>query len=181
MRGASGSGKTTLLLALAGLDDRGGEVLVDGAPAREYADLPAAVGFFGEAAHVFATTVAENCRVARGDATDGEIDAALRRVGLGHWLDGLPGGVLTPLEDGAASLSGGQRRRLLLARALLSPAAVILLDEPTEHLDDADAQRLLAEILDPGGLFPGRTVVVAGHADPGTDVRQWEMERLRSA
>ncbi len=171
VRGPSGAGKTSLLLALAGLDDRGGEVLVDGRPARSYADLPASVGFFGEAAHVFATTVAENCRVARGDATDAEIDAALRRVGLGAWVDGLPDGVRTPLDEGAASLSGGQRRRLLLARALVSDVTVVLLDEPTEHLDDADAARLLAEILDPAGLFPGRTVVVAGHADPPAGVR----------
>ncbi|WP_147276440.1 ATP-binding cassette domain-containing protein, partial [Tsukamurella tyrosinosolvens] len=181
VRGASGAGKTTVLLALAGLDDRGGEVAVDGTPARDCADLPASVAFFGEAAHVFATTVAENCRVARGDATDAEIDAALRRVGLGEWIDGLPDGVRTQLDDGADSLSGGQRRRLLLARVLLSPANVVLLDEPTEHLDAADARRLLAEILDPAGLFPGRTVVVAGHAEPPAGVRQWEMDRLSSA
>ncbi|BDD84118.1 thiol reductant ABC exporter subunit CydC [Tsukamurella pulmonis] len=181
VRGASGAGKTTLLLALAGLDDRGGRVLVDGTPAPEYADLPTAVAFFGEAAHVFATTVAENCRVARGDASDAEVEAALRRVGLGAWTAALPEGVRTPLPDGAGSLSGGQRRRLLLARALLSPATVVLLDEPTEHLDEADAERLLAEILDPAGLFPGRTVVVAGHARPPEGVRQLEIDRLSSA
>ncbi|MET9329445.1 ATP-binding cassette domain-containing protein, partial [Tsukamurella sp. NPDC003166] len=181
VRGESGAGKTTLLLALAGLDARGGEVLVDGAPASTLADLPTAVGFFGEAAHVFATTVAENVRVARGDATEAEIDAALRRVGLGEWMDSLPDGVRTALEHGADSLSGGQRRRLLLARALVSDVAVVLLDEPTEHLDRADASRLLAAILDPGGLFPGRTVVVAGHAAPPAGVRQLVIERLRSA
>nr|WP_256465293.1 hypothetical protein [Tsukamurella sp. PLM1] len=65
MRGESGAGKTTFLLALAGLDERGGRVLVDGAPAGGFADLPSVVGFFGEAGHVFATSVAENCRVAR--------------------------------------------------------------------------------------------------------------------
>lgn len=181
VRGASGAGKTTLLLALAGLDDRGGEVLVDGVPARDYADLPASVGFFGESAHLFATTVAENCRVARGDASDQEIGTALRRVGLGEWLDALPDGVETVLEGGADSLSGGQRRRLLLARALLSPVTVVLLDEPTEHLDRADADRLLGEILDPAGLFDGRTVVVAGHARPPAGVRQLEIDRLSSA
>ncbi|WP_019202217.1 thiol reductant ABC exporter subunit CydC [Tsukamurella sp. 1534] len=167
VRGESGAGKTTLLLALAGLDTRGGRVLVDGAPAADYADLPAAVGFFGEDAHVFATSLAENCRVARGDATDAEIETALRAVGLGPWIDGLTDGVHTALDHGADSLSGGQRRRLLLARALVSRATVVLLDEPTEHLDRADAGRLLDEILDPAGLFRGRTVVVAGHAAPG--------------
>ncbi|GAA1093861.1 thiol reductant ABC exporter subunit CydC [Tsukamurella spumae] len=181
VRGESGAGKTKLLLALAGLDARGGEVLVDGEPASAFADLPAAVAFFGEAAHVFATTVAENVRVARGNASDAEVDAALRRVGLGEWTDSLPDGVRSPLEHGADSLSGGQRRRLLLARALVSDATVVLLDEPTEHLDRADAARLLAEILDPAGLFPNRTVVVAGHAAPPDGVRQLVIERLRSA
>lgn len=181
VRGESGAGKTTFLLALAGLDERGGRVLVDGAPAAGFADLPSVVGFFGEAGHVFATSVAENCRVARGSATDAEIEAALRRVGLGEWIDSLPAGIDTGLDRGADSLSGGQRRRLLLARALVSAVTVVLLDEPTEHLDEADAARLLAEILDPAGLFPGRTVVVAGHADPPAGVRQLEIERLRSA
>ncbi|MDP0398210.1 thiol reductant ABC exporter subunit CydC [Tsukamurella strandjordii] len=177
VRGESGAGKTTLLLALAGLDGRGGEVLVDGRPAADYADLPAAVAFFGEDAHVFATSIAENCRVARGDVSDEEVRLALRAVGLGEWIEGLPDGVRTPLEQGADSLSGGQRRRLLLARALVSTAPVVLLDEPTEHLDRADAARLLREILDPAGLFPGRTVVVAGHAAPPAGVRVHDVGR----
>ncbi|MDF0528424.1 thiol reductant ABC exporter subunit CydC [Tsukamurella sp. 8F] len=164
--GASGAGKTTLLLALAGLDARGGEVTVDGRPASEYADPTAAVALFREDAHVFATSVAENCRVAAGSATDEQIAAALARVGLAAWLAGLPDGIATLLPDGSASLSGGQRRRLLLARALLSPAPVVLLDEPTEHLDRADADALLADIADPAGMFTGRTVVIAGHSAP---------------
>ncbi|GAB3129566.1 thiol reductant ABC exporter subunit CydC [Tsukamurella serpentis] len=171
VRGDSGSGKTTLLLALAGLDRRGGTAALNGTPVAEFADVPSVVGFFGEAAHVFATSVAENCRVARGSATDAEIETALRRVGLGPWLDELPSGVHTDLDRGADSLSGGQRRRLLLARALLSEVTVVLLDEPTEHLDRDDAARLLEQILDPAGLFAGRTVVVAGHARPTLPVR----------
>ncbi|WP_344989504.1 ATP-binding cassette domain-containing protein, partial [Tsukamurella soli] len=164
--GPSGAGKTTMLLALAGLDERGGTVTVDGRPSTDYAEPSATVALFGEDAHVFATSVAENCRVATGSATDAEIEAALRRVGLERWLAGLPDGVGTLLPDGAGSLSGGQRRRLLLARALLSPAPVVLLDEPAEHLDRGDADAVLADILDPAGLFAGRTVVVAGHRPP---------------
>lgn len=145
--GPSGSGKTTLLLSLAESE-------------------PSAV-FFAEDAHLFATTVRDNMLAARGDASDDEIRIALRRVGLGDWLDALPDGLSTVLVGGAAAVSAGQRRRLLLARALLTTAATVLLDEPTEHLDAADGSKMLIELLTPGGLFPAdRTVVVATHHLP---------------
>jgi ATP-binding cassette, subfamily C, bacterial CydC len=93
---------------------------------------------------------------------------ALDRVGLRRWLDALPDGLATVLTGGAQAVSAGQRRRLLLARALISPAAIVLLDEPTEHLDADDAEPVLDALLDPaGGLFgPERTVVVATHHLP---------------
>ena len=142
--GPSGSGKTTLLMSMA--------------------ENPLEAGFFAEDAHLFDTTVRDNLLVARGDATDDELRNALVRVGLGDWLDGLPGGLSTVLVGGAAAVSAGQRRRLLLARALVSPVPTVLLDEPTEHLDTADGQKILTELLTPGGLFPAeRTVVVATH------------------
>ena len=74
---------------------------MDGRPAADYADLPASVAFFGEDAHVFATSVAENCRVARGDATEAEIAAALDAVGLGDWVRGLPARRRTPCSSRA--------------------------------------------------------------------------------
>ncbi|KUH87620.1 MULTISPECIES: ATP-binding cassette domain-containing protein [unclassified Mycobacterium] len=145
--GPSGSGKTTLLLSMA--------------------ETHSNTVFFAEDAHLFATTVRDNMLVARGDATDDEIRIALRRVGLGEWLDELPDGLSTVLVGGSAAVSAGQRRRLLLARALLTTAATVLLDEPTEHLDAADAGQILTELLTPGGLFPAdRTVVVATHHLP---------------
>jgi ATP-binding cassette, subfamily C, bacterial CydC len=146
--GPSGSGKTTLLMAMA--------------------ENPSEAVFFAEDAHLFATTVRDNLLVARGDATDEELRNALHRVDLGSWLDGLPGGLSTILVGGAAAVSAGQRRRLLLARALISTAPMVLLDEPTEHLDAADGNELLTELLTPGALFPpDRTVVVATHHLPG--------------
>lgn len=149
--GPSGSGKTTLLMATAEHVD----------------DLPGACGFFAEDAHLFATTVRDNLLVARGDATDDELRSALGRVGLGPWLAALPDGLSTVLVGGAAAVSAGQRRRLLLARALISPFPVVLLDEPTEHLDAGDSARLLTELLTPGAFFPAdRTVVVATHHLP---------------
>jgi ATP-binding cassette subfamily C protein CydC len=145
--GPSGSGKTTLLMAMA--------------------ENPSEEAFFAEDAHLFATTVRDNLLVARGDATDDELRKALRQVGLGDWLDSLPNGLATVLVGGAAAVSAGQRRRLLLARALISTAPTVLLDEPTEHLDAADSDRLLSELLTPGALFPAaRTVVVATHHLP---------------
>ncbi|MEU0496279.1 ATP-binding cassette domain-containing protein [Mycobacterium sp. NPDC006124] len=144
--GDSGSGKTSTLMAIA--EDH-------------------TAGFFPEDAHLFDTTVRDNLLVARGDATDDELRAALDAVGLRDWLDGLPDGLATILTGGAAAVSAGQRRRLLLARALVCDRPLILLDEPTEHLDTADADRLLRAVLAPNGLFsPSRTIVVATHHLP---------------
>ncbi|MBO0680585.1 ATP-binding cassette domain-containing protein [Mycolicibacterium sp. S2-37] len=149
--GPSGSGKTTLLMAMAEQIDQ----------------TCGARAFFAEDAHLFSTTVRDNLLVARGDATDDDLLDALHRVGLRDWLEQLPNGLSTVLTGGAAAVSAGQRRRLLLARALVSRFPVVLLDEPTEHLDAADASRILAELLTPGALFPAeRTVVVATHQTP---------------
>jgi ATP-binding cassette subfamily C protein CydC len=148
--GPSGSGKTTLLMTIA-----------------EGHQDPLTAGYFAEDAHLFDTTVRDNLLVARGDATDAELTAALDTVGLRHWLAALPDGLSTVLAGGAAAVSAGQRRRLLLARALVSPFPIVLLDEPTEHLDAADADRILTGLLTPGQLFGAdRTVLVATHHLP---------------
>ena len=178
--GPSGAGKTALLMTLAGLmPPREGSVTLDGRPLNsiDEKDLVHRIGFFAEDAHLFATTVRDNLLVVRGDCSDGEICDALDRVGLRRWLDALPDGLATVLTGGAQAVSAGQRRRLLLARALLSPASIVLLDEPTEHLDADDAEPILDALLDPAtGLFGSdRTVLVATHqraADgPGVSVQ----------
>ncbi|NED59775.1 ATP-binding cassette domain-containing protein, partial [Streptomyces sp. SID10244] len=160
--GPSGSGKSALMLTLAGLlEARAGTVGCRDGTA-DPVDLRAAVCYVAEEGHVFSTTVRENLLVARGDADDAELDAALDAVGLRAWVAGLPDGIDTALTGGADAVSGGQRRRLLLARALLHPAPVVLLDEPTEHLDADDAAMLLRRLISAeGGLFgPSKTVVV---------------------
>ncbi|MCF8609662.1 thiol reductant ABC exporter subunit CydC [Gordonia sp. HY285] len=162
--GRSGAGKSTLGMTLAGLLEP-----LDGSVTSDPADLRCAAAYFAEEAHLFSTSVRENLRVARGDATDGEIVDALTDVGLGRWLAGLPDGLDTELA-GAASVSGGQRRRILLARALLHTAPVVVLDEPTEHLDRDDAPGLLRRICDRTDLFgPDRTVVVITHQSSDVD------------
>ncbi|MEV6064141.1 ATP-binding cassette domain-containing protein [Nocardia asteroides] len=150
--GPSGAGKTTLLMEWAGLF---------GTPRED-------VTFFAEDAHLFGTSILENLRVARGDLTVEAAEAALRAVGLGPWLESLPDGVHTGLTAGAAAVSGGQRRRILLARALVAPATTLLLDEPTEHLAAAEGERLLLDLLDvdSGLVDPDRTVVVVTHQLP---------------
>ncbi|OBI51011.1 thiol reductant ABC exporter subunit CydC [Mycobacterium kyorinense] len=169
--GASGSGKTTLLMTLAGLlPSLHGDVTLDGVPLGSIAEpeLRSAIGFFAEDAHIFATTVRDNLLVARGDCRDDELAAVLRQVGLDGWVTSLPDGLATVLAGGAQALSAGQRRRLLLARAMISPARIVLLDEPTEHLDAADAEPLLRALLDPtsGLIDQQRSVVVATHHLP---------------
>jgi ATP-binding cassette subfamily C protein CydC len=169
--GASGSGKTTLLMTLAGLaPPLRGQVLLDGSALNQLddAELHSTVSFFAEDAHIFATTVRDNLLVARGDCRDDELTAALDAVGLGAWLASLPDGLSTVLTGGAEAVSAGQRRRLLLARAVISPARVVLLDEPTEHLDATDAERVLADLLAPASRLMGqdRTVLVATHHVP---------------
>jgi ATP-binding cassette, subfamily C, bacterial CydC len=173
--GPSGSGKTTLLMTLAGLvAPLRGDVTLDGVPPNVFSEheLRCAVGFFAEDAHIFATTVRDNLLVARGDCPDHRLGVALRRVGLDAWVAGLPDGLDTVLSGGAQGLSAGQRRRLLLARALISPARIVLLDEPTEHLDAADAEAILRSLLNShdGLMAAERTVVVATHHLPN-DVR----------
>ncbi|HEY5853319.1 MAG TPA: thiol reductant ABC exporter subunit CydC [Aldersonia sp.] len=169
--GPSGVGKSSLLMTLAGLlAPVDGRVRVGGV---DVADLDQtalrhAVTFFAEDAHLFDTSLLENLRVARGTVTPDEARAAIVAVGLGEWLDGLPDGVDTTLTGGDRAVSGGQRRRILLARALLSPARVLLLDEPTENLDAEDGAALLRSLLDraSGLVSSDRAVVVVTHQLP---------------
>lgn len=174
--GGSGTGKTTLLLTLAGLlPPAGGRVRLgpgpsgdaDGAGAepRDLADLDPAVlrrtvSFTAEDAHVFTTTVRENVRVALPGAGDEQVLAVLTRAGLADWARTLPDGLDTLLGSGGTGLSGGERRRLLLARAFLVGAGMLLLDEPGEHLDPDTADALIRDILGADRPDPGAPAVL---------------------
>ncbi|MFP3714670.1 thiol reductant ABC exporter subunit CydC [Puerhibacterium sp. TATVAM-FAB25] len=151
LAGPSGVGKTTLLMTAAGLLPAAGGAV--------RADAPL---FLAEDAHLFDTTVLENLRVARGDVTPAEARAALDAVGLGGWLAALPAGLDTLLGADATTVSGGERRRLLVARGLLARAKVLLVDEPAEHLDAATADALV-DALARHARATGGAVVVATH------------------
>ncbi|GAB3086244.1 thiol reductant ABC exporter subunit CydC [Isoptericola nanjingensis] len=153
LAGPSGVGKTTLLLTAAGLlPSRCGAVRAGDGGAL----------FVAEDGHLFGTTVLENLRVARPDVTADDARDALAAVGLDAWLAGLPDGLDAMLGPDGADVSGGERRRLLIARALLAPARVLLVDEPAEHLDDATADALVATLA-ARARDTGRAVVVASH------------------
>jgi ABC-type bacteriocin/lantibiotic exporter with double-glycine peptidase domain len=104
--------------------------------------------------------VAENVRLARPGASDDELRRALADAQLLGWVDSLPDGLATPIGEHGARLSGGQRQRLALARALLADVRILVLDEPTEHLDEPTA---LAFIGDLDAVAGDRTVVVMTH------------------
>lgn len=141
--GPSGVGKTTVAATLMGLiPPRGGTV-----------ERAGRVGYLAQDAHLFATTVAENVRIGHKDATDDEVRLALRRAGLDLPLDRLVG------EHGR-TLSGGERRRLALARVLVAPRDLIILDEPTEHLDHDTATALMADVWE---AAEGHPVLVITH------------------
>jgi ATP-binding cassette subfamily C protein CydCD len=168
--GASGSGKSTVAAVLVRfLDPVAGSVTLGGVDVRA---LPAEavrrrIALVGDGVdHVFASTVRENLRLARPDATDTELRAALERVRLTGWLQSLPDGLDTWLGEGASTVSGGQQRRLATARALLADPAVLILDEPTEGLDEDTAEALMADLLDAASE---RTVLLLTHRLDGLD------------
>jgi thiol reductant ABC exporter CydC subunit len=167
--GASGAGKTTVVnLLLRFLEPEAGRVTLAGRDLRAYRqeDVRRAIAVAGQDAHIFTTTIAENVRLARPEATGEEIRGALRAAGLLDWADGLPDGLETFAGEAGAQLSGGQRQRLAVARVLLSRAPVLVLDEPTAHLDEATAGRLMDDVF---AAADERSVLLITHRPEGLE------------
>lgn len=161
--GPSGCGKSTLLSVLLGLTvpERGGVSvgnveLADLDPAAWHAQL----AWVPQRPHLFATSIAENVRLGRRDASSEEVWEAIRGAGLGNVVAGLPEGLDTVLGDRGAGLSGGERQRVALARAFLRDAPLLLLDEPTANLDGETEHEVLEAVR---RLSDGRTVVLVAH------------------
>ncbi|MEU0108818.1 thiol reductant ABC exporter subunit CydD [Streptomyces sp. NPDC006251] len=167
--GPSGSGKTTLAqVLLRFLDAEAGSYTLAGVDA--YAllgdDVRGLVGLCAQDAHLFDSSLRENLLLARKDATEDELRAALGRARLLEWADSLPDGLDTLVGEHGARLSGGQRQRLALARALLADFPVLVLDEPAEHLDLPTADALTADLL---AATKGRTTLLITHRLAGLE------------
>lgn len=147
--GPSGSGKSTVLATVLGfLPLESGRVLASG-EVLEGEQLRGYAAWCPQAAHIFESTLEGNLMLARDRSdrpSEEELIEVLRRVGLGEWFDALPQGLHTPVGAGGSFLSGGQRQRLAVARALLVNSPVLLLDEPTAHLDAESARALMADL-----------------------------------
>jgi len=167
--GPSGAGKTTVTrLLLRFLDPERGRVTIGGRDVREYAqaDVRRHFAIAGQESYLFDSTIRENLRLARPEATDAELWAVLLLARLDAWVASLPGGLDARVGEEGSRLSGGQRQRLTLARALLTEAPVLVLDEPTAHLDPETATAVMDDVL---AAAAGRTVLLITHRPEGLE------------
>ncbi len=167
--GPSGAGKSTVAaLMVRLLDPVRGRVTLGGADLRELTGdaVRSVVTLVDSEAHLFDTTVEGNLRIGRRDASSDDLWAALRAAHLAEWVDSLPAGLATRVGEGGAQVSGGERRRLALARALLRDTPIMVLDEPAEHLPEQAARDLVADLLE---ASRGRSIVLITHRPHGLD------------
>jgi thiol reductant ABC exporter CydC subunit len=168
--GRSGVGKTTVVrLLLRFLDPERGRVTLAGEDLRRYRqeDVRRMVAVAGQDAHLFSTSIRDNLTLARPEASDEELERALRSARILDWVRRLPQGLDTLVGEEGRELSGGQRQRIVLARALLTDAPVLVLDEPTAHLDAPTAKRLVEDMF---SAARNRTVLLITHRPEGIDL-----------
>ena len=168
IRGKSGSGKSTLALALVGLLPYEGSITLGGLEVRDISDLHTYISASLQRGHIFNTSLRENLKIANTDAVDTEIQRILNLLELDAIsLDEVVGEFGRPL-------SGGEAKRVGVARALLSPAPIILLDEPTEHLDHQLAERLETRIAEE---CRDKSLIVITHSGWAKSTRTVAIER----
>jgi subfamily B ATP-binding cassette protein MsbA len=161
--GMSGGGKTTLAHLLPRFfDPSAGSVLAGGRDLRDYriASLRAAIALVGQNAFLFNDTVRANIRYGRLEATDAAVEEAARSANAHEFILGLPQGYETPIGEQGLRLSGGERARIAIARALLKNAPILIFDEATAALD-SDSERLVQTAIE--RLMEGRTTLVIAH------------------
>ncbi|MCG8521466.1 MAG: ABC transporter ATP-binding protein/permease [Pseudomonadales bacterium] len=161
--GKSGSGKTTIVnLMLRTLDPDSGEILFDGIPEQELSLewIREQIGLVPQDPFLFYGTIRENLTMAREDATDEELMAAITAAELREFVDASPDGLDTKVGDQGMALSGGQAQRLAIARALLKDAPIVILDEPTSQID-VETETLLNRALE--RLCANKTVLLIAH------------------
>ncbi|MCP3808241.1 thiol reductant ABC exporter subunit CydD [Paenibacillus sp. Lou8.1] len=161
--GASGAGKTTLLSLLGGFaDPTSGELLLNGCglAGEAKAEWQRHIAYIPQHPYLFSASLADNIRFYEPEASNQQVEWAIDAVGLHELVDGLPGGMNEPIGEAGRTLSGGQAQRIALARALLSNRPVILLDEPTAHLDIETEWELKQTIL---SVLKHKRVFLATH------------------
>jgi thiol reductant ABC exporter CydC subunit len=161
--GSSGAGKSSLVNAILRYWPlESGTLRVGGTDVTRLAqaDVRGATALADQRAQLFAGTVRSNVTLGRPDATDEEIETVLRAAQLADWVATLPEGLDTPVGEDGVAVSGGERRRLAVARALLAPGPLLILDEPTSGLDPALADRLVEGVL---AEAAGRSVLLITH------------------
>ena len=165
LTGPNGAGKSTVASVLLRFTDvTAGTVTLNGQDLASYAadDVRTRIGGCPQDPHIFDASLRDNLRLARPGASDQQLADVAARVRLLDWVESLPRGWDTPVGAHGAALSGGQRQRLALARALLADPALVILDEPTAHLDPPTGRALLSDLL---AATAGRTVLLITH-DP---------------
>jgi ATP-binding cassette, subfamily C, bacterial CydC len=167
--GPSGAGKSTVAAVLLRFCElAGGTATLGGADLRAYAadDVRTVIGGCPQDPHIFDASIRENLRLARPGATDAELAQAARQARMLAWISSLPRGWDTPAGARGGAVSGGERQRLALARALLADPDLLILDEPTAHLDPETRAALTADLLD---ATRGRATLLITHELRGLD------------